>query len=193
MNTEVFHLQLCPSIQAKLKMTTALARQGGGATVWMPAPLTVLNLPTSRFKDSQLLNYYRAFCCRCRSEIVSRWANSYLHRSVAAKYLMRQSKTDSRVPCFCKLCNGRLVSRYLRRKHKQAYVGVSSKRSPPRSLLCLDHSATDSATEDIQSMQAVQPVQNHANPAISQGAQQSQEGQLQAINDEEIDVFALTS
>ena len=38
---------------------------------------------------------------------------------------MKRSRTDIEVPCFCKLCNGKLVSRYFRRKHSQSFVKVA--------------------------------------------------------------------
>ena len=39
---------------------------------------------------------------------------------------MKRNKADL-VPCFCQLCNGKLVTRYFRRKHAQAYC--DTKRS----------------------------------------------------------------
>ena len=90
---------------------------------------------------------------------------------------MKKSKVDGKVPCFCKLCNGKLVSRYLRRKHKQAYTGVSS--IPP------SIQSIHSTTEDIQSVQVLQPLQTeivkHTNSPIPQ---ETQECELQS-NDEQ--------
>ena len=66
------------------------------------------------------------------------------------------------------------------------YTGVTSEWSPLLSLQ-LDHSAT----EDIQSVQALLPLQivQHVNSAVPQGTQQTQECQLQAIS-EQIDVLS---
>lgn len=35
-------------------------------------------------------------------------------------------RRKNKVPCFCSLCNGGLVSRYTRRKHAQSYEGARS-------------------------------------------------------------------
>ena len=36
------------------------------------------------------------------------------------------------VPCFCQLCNGKLVTRYFRRKHAQAFCDLDSDSKWPK-------------------------------------------------------------